>query len=132
MIGLDAGVLVRYLAQDDPAQSAKATEIVERRLTADVPGFVSVVVTAELAWVLARAYRLADEEVAAAVERLLQADVLVIEREQEVFAAMIALKEGSGAFANALIGALGASAGCSSTLTFDRKAARLAGFALVP
>jgi predicted nucleic-acid-binding protein len=53
-----------------------------------------------------------------------------VEDEQEVFTAMIALKEGRGSFADALIGAIGARAGCSRTLTFDRKALRLPGFEL--
>jgi predicted nucleic-acid-binding protein len=57
-------------------------------------------------------------------------DALVVESEQEVFTAMVALKEGRGSFADALIGALGASAGCSHSLTFDRKALRLPGFVL--
>jgi predicted nucleic-acid-binding protein len=55
----------------------------------------------------------------------------MVEHEQEVFTAMIALREGQGSFADALIGALGEKAGCKSTLTFDRKASRLRGFALV-
>ena len=54
----------------------------------------------------------------------------MVESEQEVFTAMIALKQGRGSFADALIGALGAKAGCSRTLTFDRKALRLPGFEL--
>jgi predicted nucleic-acid-binding protein len=62
---------------------------------------------------------------------VLQADVLVVENEQEVFAAMLALKQGAGSFADALIGALGAKAGCSRTVTFDRKALRLPGFEAV-
>ena len=131
MIGLDTNVLVRYLAQDDPVQSPKATELIERRLTEDDPGFVSVVAMVETVWVLDRAYGLADHEIAAAIERTLQADVLVVENEQEVFSAMIALKEGRGSFADALIGALGARAGCSRTLSFDQKASRLPGFELV-
>ena len=128
MIGLDTNVLVRYLAQDDPAQSATATEIIERRLSEANPGFVSVVAMAEMAWVLERAYGLPAKDVVAAIERTLQADVLVVEREQQVFAAMTALKDGRGSFADALIGALGAAAGCSATLTFDRKALRLPEF----
>jgi predicted nucleic-acid-binding protein len=84
----------------------------------------------ETVWVLERAYGLADHEIAAAIERTLQADVLVVESEQEVFTAMIALKEGLGSFADALIGALNIRAGCSGTLTFDRKALRLPGFVL--
>jgi predicted nucleic-acid-binding protein len=131
VIGLDTNILVRYLAQDDPVQSPKATELIERRLTGDDPGFVSVVTMVETVWVLDRAYGLADDEIVAAVERTLQADILVVENEQEVFSAMIALRAGRGSFADALIGALGARAGCSRTLSFDRKASRLPGFELV-
>jgi predicted nucleic-acid-binding protein len=130
MIGLDTNILVRYLAQDDPVQSPQATDVIESRLSEENSGFISVVAMVETAWVLDRAYGLADREIAAAIERILQADVLVVEDEQEVFTAMIALKEGRGSFADALIGALGARAGCTSTLTFDRKALRLEGFAL--
>jgi len=130
MIGLDTNVLVRYLVQDDPTQSPVATEIMERRLSGENPGFVSVVAMAEIVWVLDRAYGLIDSEIAATVERMLQADALVVEDEQEVFTAMIALRQGQGSFADALIAALGARAGCSETLTFDQKAARMAGFTL--
>jgi predicted nucleic-acid-binding protein len=128
VIGLDTNILVRYLAQDDPIQSPKATELIEERLTEENPGLVSVVAMVETAWVLDRAYGLADHEIAAAIERTLQADVLVVENEQEVFAAMIALREGHGSFADALIGGLDGRAGCTRTLTFDWKAARLPGF----
>jgi predicted nucleic-acid-binding protein len=54
MIGLDTNVLVRYLTQDDPIQSPKATAIIERHLTEQNPGFVSVVAMVETAWVLDR------------------------------------------------------------------------------
>jgi len=135
MIGLDTNVLVRYLTQDDPVQSHKANEIIERRLTPANPGFLSVVTMAETVWVLERAYGLTAQEIAAAVERILQVEVLVVENEQEVFAATVALgamalKQGQGAFADALIAELGARAGCTHTLTFDKKALRLPAFRL--
>lgn len=130
MIGLDTNILVRYLVQDDPVQSAKATEILERRLTEKNPGFVSVVAMVETVWVLDRAYFLTAQEIATAIERLLQVDVLAIENEQDVFTAMVALKQGRGSFADALIAELGARVGCTRTLTFDRKATRLPSFEL--
>lgn len=130
MIGLDTNILVRYLTQDDPNQSVKATEVIERRLTNENPGFVSIVAMVETVWVLERAYELTPLEIVRAVERILQTDVLVVENEQEVFTATIALKEGQGSFADAIIAALGANRGCSRTLTFDRKALRLPGFEL--
>jgi predicted nucleic-acid-binding protein len=131
MTGLDTNILIRYLTQDDPIQSVKANEIFEHRLTRTNPGFVSVVVMVEAVWVLDRAYGLTGREIAPAVERLLQVEVLVIENEQEVFTAMLALKQGHGTFADALIAELGARAGCTRTLTFDQKAVRLPGFELV-
>ena len=131
MIGLDTNVLIRYLTQDDPVQSAKATEVIERRLTPENPGFVSVVAMVETVWVLDRAYSLTAKEISAAVERLLQVEVLAIENEQEVFTAMVALRQGRGSFSDALIAELGARAGCARTLTFDQKALRLPGFEIV-
>jgi predicted nucleic-acid-binding protein len=130
MIGLDTNVLVRYLAQDDPVQSRQATALIEHRLSEQDPGFVSVVAMVETAWVLERAYGLSANKIAAAIERMLQADALVVEDEQEVFTAMMALRHGRGSFADALIAALGSRAGCTHTVTFDRRALRLPGFAL--
>ena len=127
MIGIDTNVLVRYLAQDDPVQSVEATRFIES-LTTHEPGFISVVAMAETAWVLDRAYGLTTSEIAAAIEHVLQAEVLIVESEQEVFTSMIVLKEGRSSFADALIGALGAKAGCWHTVTFDRKASRISGF----
>ncbi len=89
MIGLDTNILVRYLTQDDPIQSPKATKLIERRLTEEKPGFVSIVAMVETVWVLERACGLTPHEIVGAVERVLQTDVLVVENEQEVFAAMI-------------------------------------------
>jgi predicted nucleic-acid-binding protein len=130
MIGLDTNVLIRYLVQDDAVQSPKATAILEKQLSEATPGFVSVVVTVELFWVLESYYDFAPSDVAAVLERLLAANYIVFEDEQEVFGAMAVIQEGTGNFADALIAALARRAGCSQTLTFDRKALRIPGFAL--
>jgi predicted nucleic-acid-binding protein len=130
MTGLDTNILVRYLTQDDPVQSRQAAEIIERRLTNASLGFVSVVAMAEIAWVLDRAYGFTTKEIAAAIERMLQIEVLLIQHEEEVFAAMIALKQGRASFADVLIAELGARVGCVHTLTFDQKALRFARFQL--
>jgi predicted nucleic-acid-binding protein len=130
MTGLDTNILVRYFTQDDPIQSPLANQVIEKRLNAANPGFISVVAMVETVWVLDRAYGFTPAQVASAIERTLQADTLVVENEQEIFAAMTALRDGRGEFADALIVGLGGKAGCSCTLTFDRKAARLPGFVL--
>jgi predicted nucleic-acid-binding protein len=128
MIGLDTNIIVRYLTQDDPAQSRRASRLIETELTGDNQGFISVVTMAETAWVLQRSYGVSDSELAAAVELMLQADALSIESEQEVFSAMIALRDGLGSFSDALVVELASKAGCAHTLTFDKKALRISGF----
>jgi predicted nucleic-acid-binding protein len=129
MIGLDTNVLVRYITQDDAVQSAIATDIIERKLTETHLGFISTIAITETAWVLERSYGFSAKDIAATIERILQIDVLVVEHEQEVFTALVALKSNRGSFADALIGAIATTAGCSHTVTFDRKALRLGGFA---
>jgi predicted nucleic-acid-binding protein len=132
MIALDTNVLLRYLAQDDRAQSARATEIIERRLTVRNPGFVSLVCILEIVWVLGSLYRRTHGQVAQHIEMILAADSLEVQNEQEVYQAVVALRNGTGSFEDALIGSIGIWRGCSATLTFDENAAkRLSGFRLI-
>lgn len=132
MIGLDTNVLLRYLVQDDPTQSPKATEMIERRLTKAHPGFVSLVCILEIVWVLGSLYKRSRPQIAGHIEMILAADTLEVQNEQEVYQALIAFRSGSGTFEDALIGALGTWWGCSETLTFDEDAAkRLSGFQLL-
>jgi predicted nucleic-acid-binding protein len=131
MIGLDTNILVRFLTQDDPVQSSRARQIIERQLTEENRGFVSLAAMFETAWVLEKIYKLSDREVAETIKGILQIETLFIQNEQEVYTAMVILQTGRGAFADALINALGLWAGCDSTLTFDRKASRLLGFELI-
>jgi predicted nucleic-acid-binding protein len=130
MIGLDTNVLIRHITQDDPAQSPRASALIEGRLTEEEPGFVSIVTLAETAWVLDRVYKYPHDQIAAVIERLLQIQTLIVQNEREVFLAMAMLKQGRADFTDLLIGALGTRAGCSTIMTFDRKAARLPGFTL--
>ncbi len=132
MIGLDTNVLLRYLVQDDPAQSRRATEIIEKRLTLEEPGFVSLVTVVEIVWVLKSLFGRSRQEIAGDLEMILAADTLEVQNELEVYQAVVALRSESGTFEDALIGALGIWRGCSTTVTFDQKAAqKLHGFSLV-
>lgn len=128
MIGLDTNVLVRYLAQDDPIQSPKATGFIERHLTAESPGFVSIVAFAETAWVLQRAIGMPKPKLVETLKRLLEAEQIVVEHEREIYSAVRVLEDGRGTFADGLIAALGHRAGCTHTLTFDEKATRIPQF----
>jgi predicted nucleic-acid-binding protein len=128
MIGLDTNVILRYLLQDDPKQTRQANLIVDRQLSERTPGFISLVTVLELVWVLRSLLKQSPTQIASHLENLLAADSLEVQNEQQVFDAAFALKRGTGDFEDALLGALNAWAGCSHTLTFDRKAARLPHF----
>jgi predicted nucleic-acid-binding protein len=89
------------------------------------------VTVTELAWVLDSTYDFTSEQVASVIQRMLRVPTLQIQNAREVFLAADALQTTSASFDDALIGALGAWAGCTTTLTFDKKAARLPSFRLV-
>ena len=130
MIALDANLLLRYLTQDDPVQSPKATRVIQR-LTQEEPGFVSLVTVLEIVWVRRSIYKRTAHEIADEIEMMLAADTLEVQNEQQVYQAVIALRR-TGEFEDGLIGALGLWRGCSATLTFDDNASRrLHGFRLV-
>lgn len=134
MIGLDTNVLVRYLAQDDAKQAARATRLIERELNAKNPGFISTVVLAELCWVLARLYGATPAELRAMVEDLLNSHQFHLEDRAAVQAALLHLQTAHGkraGFVDALVAALAQAQGCEQTLTFDKLAAKSAGMALL-
>lgn len=123
MIGLDTNVVVRYLVQDEPRQSTQASALIDS-LTENDPGFLSVVTVVELHWVLRRAYKVDTAICAAMVQGLLDARELRVEQDPVIRAALTASHDGGPDFADAVIAQLGLVAGCTHTVTFDRRAAR--------
>ena len=134
MIGLDTNVLVRYMAQDEPKQAARATRLIEKELSAAEPGFISLVVLVELCWVLKRLYSASAGELLAVVEDLLNTPRFQLDRRDVVAATIQFMKAGQGArasFVDALIAQLAATQGCSRTVSFDKAAVRSAGMVLL-
>jgi predicted nucleic-acid-binding protein len=125
MTGLDTNVLVRYLAQDDAAQSARASRLIERELTEREPGFIGLVVLVETCWVLKRLYGATAAELRETVRDLLDTRQFVIEQRTVVLRALARLGDGAGGLANALIAEGAAEAGCARTVTFDKQSTRL-------
>lgn len=130
MTGLDTNVLVRYVMQDDPRQSPRATRLIES-FSADDPGFVPVVTVVELVWVLSGSYGLGRAQVSAVLDGLLRSKELVLDRPDLVSQALNRFSAGGADFADALIERIAADAACSRTMTFDVGAAKNAGMTLV-
>ena len=129
MIGLDTNVIVRYVMQDDVEQSARASALVDS-LHEDQRGFVSLVVLAEVHWVLRRAYGVSPSRAADVVRGLLDAAEVEVAEADSVRRALVSAEEGD--FTDALVAELGSAAGCAWTATFDQRASRLPGMRLVP
>jgi predicted nucleic-acid-binding protein len=130
MIGLDTNVMVRYLTHDDPTQTATAMRVMNS-LSSDSPGFLSLIVIAELVWVLAISYRYEKKEIERVLENLLRSKELVIERADVVSQASRAFSAGRADFADYLIERCAHAAECQFTVTFDQKAASVAGMRLL-
>lgn len=129
MKGLDSNILLRYFANDDPTQSAKAKRLIES-CTRTEPAYISVLAIAECIWTLSKVYKLSDDDLVLVLDTLLGDRRFVLQHEDEVFLATRQLELGFD-FADVLILRLGQSAGCTTTYTFDRKAGRLSGFKLL-
>ncbi|WP_025856959.1 PIN domain-containing protein [Pseudomonas sp. CHM02] len=126
MIGLDTNVLVRYVTQDDPVQSAKASELIESLTTAS-PGFVSMVSIVELVWVLQSCYQSAKSDVVTVLETLLRTRELTLEHAELIWQALRKFMANKADFADCLIERCAHAAGCKYTATFDLNAIKTTG-----
>jgi predicted nucleic-acid-binding protein len=120
MRGVDTNLLVRYLTQDDPGQLGKANLFFRRAERAGESAHVDIVVLCELAWVLRALYGFRREEIGRALESLLETALLEIEDRGVVHRALALYREGSGDFADYVIGLRNRREGCRDTVTFDR------------
>ncbi|TXN19158.1 type II toxin-antitoxin system VapC family toxin [Methylobacterium sp. WL9] len=131
MIGLDTDVLLRWLVDESvwpdeaPEQTALVAETLGRR---DARFFVDVVVLAETVWVLAQPLRQRKPMLVTVIDRLLNASNIVVDQRDAAVKALAEWATGKGDFADHFIGAINRAAGCTTTLTFDRKAAYADGF----
>jgi predicted nucleic-acid-binding protein len=131
MIGLDTNVLVRYFAQDDAAQSKKATALMES-FSAERPGYVSLIALVEVVWVLGSSYGVERDQMKDIIESMLGTKELVIEGADTVRKALRVFAASDKAdFADCLIERSGHVAQCEYTATFDVTASKVVGMVLV-
>ena len=130
MIGLDTNIIIRYVMRDDEPQAQAADTLIEG-FTAQDPGCISHITLVEVWWVLTRVYKLKDADVAAFLDTLLNTASLALQNPDLVHKALRAVKTNHADFADALIAAVDADAGCTETKTFDTKAAKRAGMTLL-
>jgi len=130
MIGLDTNVLVRYIAQDDVKQSARATTLINS-LSSENPGFITLVSLVELVWVMKSCYSATKQEIIAILETLMRTQELLVENAETAMKALAVFSGSKADFSDCLIERSANKAGCEYTATFDANAAKTAGMKIV-
>lgn len=118
MIAIDTNVVVRFVTNDDPAQSPRA-----RAFVSENEILLSSTVLLEAEWVLRSVYDMDPTVIAAAFRKVLGLPTVTPE-EPDRLARAIEWFETGRDFADALH--LAASEGCESFATFDRSLAKAA------
>jgi predicted nucleic-acid-binding protein len=131
VIGLDTNVVVRYLTQDDPKQSPIATRFMESTISTEDPGFISLIVLAEVLWVLVSLYSVDRAGVAEIITGLLTTEQLRVDSAELVWRAKRRYEKSKADFSDALIMECALAAPCKRSVTFDKTAASTAGFELL-
>jgi predicted nucleic-acid-binding protein len=115
-ITVDTNILVRAVVRDDEKQARTASKLLKE---ADLIA-VSLPCLCEFVWVLHRVYNFGQQDVSAALEALLNASNVAVNR-PAVDAGLAALNEG-GDFADGLIAYEGNWLGSETFVSFDKKA----------
>jgi predicted nucleic-acid-binding protein len=123
MFGLDTNVLVRYLLRDVQEQAEQAKMAIDQALASVKSVTVCLLTILETEWVLRACASLDKRTIIATFRMLLETQNLKIEQEEILEKALFLHENHSAEFADCLMAAHYTSIGCSSMLTFDRKAA---------
>lgn len=130
MTGIDTNVLVRFITRDDPFQTSLASGFMNS-LTIASPGFISLVVLAELFWVLNHSYKTSRTSIVRTLEALLLTSEFILEDPELVYEALKMYKDKNADFDDCLIAKCAHRSGCHTVVTFDCKAARSIGMTLL-
>ena len=122
MIGLDTNVVIRYLTQDDPKQTVITNELIEKKLSAQEPGYITLITLVEITWVLESCYGQSKDSILDVIHSLLITKQLVIEQADLVYMAANNYGIGNADFSDSLITVLSKNNGCERVVTFDKKA----------
>jgi predicted nucleic-acid-binding protein len=123
MIGVDTNVLLRLFVDDNVVQHRAAQSFFSDRGPQD-PVFVSLVVLAELVWVLTKRYGYSHIRTVELLEGMTNSGDFVIERVDLVREAIDLCRIGAARMVDALVAKIGVAQGCRSTVTFDTRAAK--------
>jgi len=131
MIGVDTNVLLRLVVIENEEQNAKVQSFFAER-NADDPAYVSAIVLAETIWLLRSRYGYSRSAVADMLRAMLSSDDFLVEHEGRLALLLEQNPAPPAEIADFLIAWSAGAAGCTHTVTFDRRAAsRIPGMELL-
>lgn len=131
-LALDTNVLVRLLTRDDEAQCAAAVQWVNTAAADNMPVMLSTGVLLETEWVLRSRYKLAAQDIQQAFAAILETRDLMVQEATLLEEALKLWRDHPGSdFADCMHIAV-AVQNDRTLATFDHRAARLPGAALIP
>ena len=131
MIGLDTNVVVRFLTNDDVKQANAVKARLRSVGDSGDKAYFSKISMLETVWVLSSVYEFEDEIILDGLDHFAQLPMIALE-DPDLLARLKGLysKKGPG-LADQLILADYVFNGCSTVITFDKRAKMLAGFSAV-
>jgi len=123
VIAVDTNVLARLFVTDNPRQHATAVEFFAAR-SGDDPAFVSLVVQAELVWLLTQMLKFPYERVREVLAAMLSSADFVVEQSDLLEQTLELMAARKADLADFLIAGMARRVGCRTTVTFDKAAAR--------
>jgi len=118
-ITADTNVLVRAITGDDERQS----KLAQAELASAEAVALALPALCELVWVLSRAYKIPDADIAETIRRLMNSATVFVDR--PAVEAGLAILEAGGDFADGVICYEGSWFGAETFLSFDQQATEL-------
>lgn len=121
MTAIDTNVLLRYVVQDDPPQSARASRFINHMQAAGDRVFISKIVLCEAVWTLRYHYKYAKPDILHLLESLFAQSSFEIEDEASALRARDDYRRhAQGDFPDYWIGHTAKAQGCDPVRTFDQ------------
>lgn len=123
---LDTNIVLRFLRQDDPAQSPACTDLFTRAEQGEFSLRLTAVSFAELVWVLTSHYKHPREKIATSLSGLLQHPALIVENTNCLQQALLLFSSTNTDFIDCYVAAQAQEAG-QTIVSYDRDFKKFSG-----
>jgi predicted nucleic-acid-binding protein len=131
MIAADSNLVIRHLTEDAPRQTAAVRKLFDDAEVRSEPVWLGHIVLCEICWVLKAVYGFEKNEIAKALQALLDDAGFCIEARPAVEEALALYRQHAGQFPDHLIGVASRLAGATTTYTFDKAVGKLPNFTIL-